>query len=65
MCKVIRDSVNGIKKYCRIPIRRRRAPILAEEFFCMLEHQMTNDLSDDDMKQEAFALCEKQEYGRR
>lgn len=25
--RVIRDSVNGVNKYCRVPIRRRRTPV--------------------------------------
>ena len=45
---IIRDSVNGINKYCRIPIRRRRAPV--DESVAFLKQNIA-DL--DDMAKES------------
>ena len=30
-CRVIHDSINGVNKYARVPIRRRRTPICQQE----------------------------------
>ena len=59
---VIRDSVNEKQKYCRIPIRRKRTPILAEEFQAMLEYQLSNVLTAQDMKERVISLDSEQRY---
>ena len=41
--KVIRDEVNGRRCYCRVPIRRRRTPICAEELEEVLWAYMDED----------------------
>lgn len=42
---IIRDSVNGANKYCRIPIQRRRTPVCEKEI-AELE-KMQNTLNTD------------------
>lgn len=60
---LIKDSVNGVAKYQRIPIRRKRTPIYAEEMEGILFRFMTKDGVDTDgIKMEASRLIEIGEY---
>ena len=54
---IIRDSVNGEAKYCRIPIRRRRTPMYSYELEEILLKYMRDDGVDTDaIKRDALEL---------
>lgn len=60
---IIRDSVNGVNKYCRVPIRRKRTPLYAEEMEGVMYRYMTKDGVDRDaIKEEANRLFADGEY---
>lgn len=59
---LIHDDVNGKAKYYRIPIRRKRTPIYAEEMAGVLYRYMTKDGVDRErIKAEAQRLFEAEE----
>lgn len=59
---LIHDDVNGQSKYYRIPIRRKRTPIYAEEMEGILYRYMTKDGVDrEGIKAEAQRLFEAKE----
>lgn len=49
---IIRDSVNGEAKYCRIPIRQRRTPIYSYELEEILHQYTKNGCVDVEAIQE-------------
>ncbi len=56
---VIRDSVNGVQKYARIPIRRRRTPMYSYELEEILFQYMTeNGVDVEAIKARARELFE-------
>lgn len=60
---LIHDDVKGKAKYYRIPIRRKRTPIYAEEMEGILYRYMTQDGVDrEKIKAEATRLFSEGEY---
>lgn len=56
---IIRDSVNGENKYCRIPIRRRRTALYSYELEEILYKYMgENGVDTDAIKRDALELFE-------
>lgn len=64
---VIRDSVDGIQKYARIPVRRKRTPMYSYELEEILFQYMTENGVDMDSKRtkaaELFANDDCEEAG--
>lgn len=52
---LIKDSVNGVEKYQRIPIRRRRTPLFAYELEGILYRYLTKDGVDENAIREKSA----------
>lgn len=61
--EIMRGRVNGVNKYCRIPIRRKRTPMYAEELEGVLYRFMSADGVDrEGIRQEANKLFENGDY---
>lgn len=64
---LIKDSVNGVEKYQRIPIRRRRTPLFAYELEGILYRYLTEDGVDEkairEKAAELFANGENENAG--
>lgn len=61
--KVLRDSVDGKVKYCRLPIRRRRTPMYSYELEELLWTYMTETGVDTErIKCDATSLFKQEAY---
>ena len=58
MAEIIRDSVDGVAKYCRIPVRRRRTAMYSYELEELLQKYMQPDgaVDEDAIKRDALEL---------
>lgn len=58
MAEIIRDSVDGMAKYCRIPVRRRRTAMYSYELEELLhKYAQPNGVVDEDaIKRDALEL---------
>lgn len=58
MAEIIRDSVDGVAKYCRIPVRRRRTAIYSYELEELMHKYAQPDgaVDEDAIKRDALEL---------
>lgn len=60
---LVKDSVNGVEKYQRIPIRRKRTPIYSSELEGILYRYMTVEgVNEEAIKSDAENLLGDGEY---